>query len=435
MLAAASTSLGASSQMQEGSDARAALFKRAAEIARLIDSPDASTFLRRLFCHVLGWSGIDQPIIIHGELGERVAEATLVAHHQDLHLCHLGIFRSQLGSVDRGELVDWLGKQWPIVMAAFSSYGQGQIDLIRHAPQDQWTPIGQAQGFDAWELVQAVCTMRALEFQSVAPQVKLARDLGGRWRALGRSGVDRWCELPGHQLSSGERGDGRDKLVLANLWLVEQWARSYRNRGVDFADLLQEGVCGLMNAADRFNPSHGGFTAQASWWIRQAMIGAIASQRPLVAVPKNVALRLTKLRRFCEKFLQDNGFSPSDQEIATRFKLTPGQMHEYRQAVAAWNRPAPLEANLPASEQEPDQAALDERNQAIAQAIDHRLDSREQEVVRRRFGLDGAPPQTLQVVGTSLSVTREWVRQIEIHALARLGRAGVGRKLEAYYVP
>lgn len=223
----------------------------------------------------------------------------------------------------------------------------------------------------------------------------------------------------------------RRRLILSNLRLVVFLARRYRNRGLAFLDVIEEGNLGLITAVDRFEPERGfRFGTYASWWIRQAILRGVGEQANAVRIPIRV---LRQVQRFvaAERLLRHRlGHEPSLPELATALGLALPQAERLARLRRSIGAPEGLTA-LDLAPQAIDEAAVlvpPSVETLVEWQLEHerleaflrRLGPREEKVIRIRYGFFDGVGRTLQQTGDALGVTRERVRQIEERALARL---------------
>jgi RNA polymerase primary sigma factor len=234
-----------------------------------------------------------------------------------------------------------------------------------------------------------------------------------------------------------------EKLTKANLRFVVSVAKQYQNQGLSLSDLINEGNIGLIKAAKRFDETRGfKFISYAVWWIRQAILQALAEQSRIVRLPLNRVGTLHKIGKISSSLEQEYGREPSPNEIAKKLELTEGEVSD---TLKISNSHLSLDAPFSTSEDNslidvledefqpsPDESLLDESLRVeIIKALDT-LTPREAEVINLYFGLSHEKPLTLEEIGTRFSLTRERVRQIKEKAIRRLRHASRSKALRAY---
>ncbi|HET6761345.1 MAG TPA: RNA polymerase sigma factor RpoD/SigA [Gemmatimonadaceae bacterium] len=234
-----------------------------------------------------------------------------------------------------------------------------------------------------------------------------------------------------------------DTLVRSNLRFVVSVAKKYQNQGVSLSDLINEGNLGLIRAAHKFDETKGiKFISYAVWWIRQAILQALAEQSRIVRVPLNRAGTLHRIGKRASTLLQELGREPTHSEIAEGMDISEEEVAKtmsISQAHLSLDAPiAPGEdSSLLERIADVDSLTPDEQTfeKALTEAIGESLASlkeRESKILRLYFGLDNQEPMTLEEIGAVLGITRERVRQIKEKALSKLRHASRKRTLESF---
>lgn len=237
--------------------------------------------------------------------------------------------------------------------------------------------------------------------------------------------------------------EAMDQLIRANLRFVVAVAKKYQNRGVALADLINEGNIGLIRAAQKFDETRGiKFISYAVWWVRQAVLQAVAEQGQVVRVPLARTGKANRIGRRSAELSQQLGREPTARELAEELEVSEDELTRALGIVhgtLSLDAPASpgtegplLETLIDGHSRPPDDELYDQALRSGVQRAVEILSERESRVLRMYFGLDDADPMTLEAIGATLGITRERVRQIRDKALGKLRHHSRARYLQTF---
>jgi RNA polymerase primary sigma factor len=243
------------------------------------------------------------------------------------------------------------------------------------------------------------------------------------------------------KVREGERA--RARFIEANSRLVISIARKYLGRGLPLSDLMQEGNLGLIKAVERFDPDRGHrFSTYATWWIRQAVLRAVADQGRTIRLPAHIVDELNRVHRARKQLAQELGREATDDELAEELEVPADRVRDLLHVAGQ-----PLSLETPVGEDEestlaefiededtPTPSSMASRS-LMGERMEDALDSlteREARVLRLRYGLEDGEDYTLEQVGEKMGLTRERIRQIQSQALRRLRHPSRSRNLKPF---
>jgi RNA polymerase primary sigma factor len=333
---------------------------------------------------------------------------SLLEHEEVRRLLEVAEQAGSVRSTDLIELIDTLELEALEIDALYRDLEQRGIELSDDAPA-------------------TIAVEEQAAYETTTDALQLFLREAGRHRLLTAA---QEVELA-KQIERGDRS-AKQHMIQSNLRLVVSIAKNYRNQGLPFLDLIQEGTLGLIRAVEKFDWRRGyKFSTYATWWIRQAVARALADKARTIRMPVHIVERLQKMNRAERMLWTQLGREPTLEEVAEEAGLPLQQALEVRAAArasASLDQPVGEEDDAVFGDFVPGEGPLPEeevevslRSQALLQAL-AALGERERAVLVLRYGLEGNDPSTLEEIGRTLGLTRERVRQIEVEALRQLAR-------------
>ncbi len=286
--------------------------------------------------------------------------------------------------------------------------------------------------------------LTAQDEQSIGESLQTLRtELAGLERKAAACRVSRKAYLRRKAELEHLIGQQKNRLILGNLRLVVSVAKKYQHRGVSLLDLIDEGNVGLIEAVERFDYRKGcRFSTYGTWWIKQAVIKALAENGKAIKIPIHLLNTIRKCFSIARQLTQELGREPTNAEIAEYLRLPKARVEEL--ISLSWDPTSldtPIAGENPThladlirddASQKPFEAAFAMALQDTLAMVLERLSDREMRIIKLRFGLDGEGPLTLEETGRALGITRERVRQIQERAIVKLKQLRLSSELEAF---
>lgn len=239
-----------------------------------------------------------------------------------------------------------------------------------------------------------------------------------------------------------EKTEAKSRLVQANLRLVVSIAKKYVGQGVLFMDLVQEGSLGLIKAAEKYDyRKNFKFSTYATWWIKQTIIRAISNHARTIRIPVHMLEKIRRYKKACSEICLDGNLNHDDETVSRLTGLNPKKLQEVKNAIKT--EPVSLDTivtdDLCIQDYVEDKTYISPENCAqnslkerdVIKLINV-LDKREREIIKRRFGIDDEPPETLEQIGNNMGFSKERIRQIENIAIQKLRKADNIERMRTY---
>ena len=242
--------------------------------------------------------------------------------------------------------------------------------------------------------------------------------------------------------ASAEREEAKKKLVQANLRLVVSIAKKYIGQGVLFMDLVQEGSLGLIKAAEKYDyRKNFKFSTYATWWIKQTIVRAISNHARTIRIPVHMLEKIRRYKKACSDICNSANLNPDDETVSRLSGLDSKKIEEVKNAI----KTEPLSLDTLVTEDlciqdyvedttyiSPENSAQNVLQEEDVTKLINLLDKREQEIIKRRFGINDEEPETLEQIGNVMGFSKERIRQIENLAIQKLRRVDNVENLRSY---